>query len=159
MSISHSHFTASCAIARSGQVGIDIEPLSQSRNWLALAESAFSLEENAEIQQSSIPAKEHFLSLWTLKEAYCKATGIPLHQILDQLQITRFPSSQTAIVGLSSGHDWYFGLFQFEDQLIALCCQSGSVAPLVFYRLPELHAEPEIIHPEHILPICIAGKR
>lgn len=72
-SISHSKNTAAVAVSLS-EVGIDIERLDKSRDYLNLAERYFT-EEEYEIIKENSDIKEAFIKYWTAKEAYIKYTG------------------------------------------------------------------------------------
>ncbi len=86
-SLSHSGGHAAIAIAPVGsRAGVDIETMKQ-RNVLGLAEFAFS---SGELEQLRLldpsAALERFYLLWTLKEAFAKALGIPLIPALRECQ-------------------------------------------------------------------------
>jgi hypothetical protein len=78
-SLSHSNGCAAIAIAPAGcQAGIDIE-LTKPRDVHGIAEFAFASGEAQELRTlGDAEATAHFYVLWTLKEAFAKALGIPL---------------------------------------------------------------------------------
>lgn len=74
--VSHSHNLAVYAIALNRSVGIDLEYLRQIPNVQQLAERFFSPDESTMINTlNKEEQQEFFFRLWTIKEAYLKATG------------------------------------------------------------------------------------
>ncbi|MEQ6885737.1 4'-phosphopantetheinyl transferase superfamily protein [Salicola sp. Rm-C-2C1-2] len=57
-----------------GAIGVDAEPLNRRPPWQALARRWFSSPETDWLQAQAQPA-DAFLTLWTLKEAWIKATS------------------------------------------------------------------------------------
>ncbi len=87
--VAHSHELALCAIARSREVGIDVE-YTQRRvlDMDQLAARFFSANENATYR--AIPAPERraaFFRCWTRKEAFIKAIGEGLSYPLDRFDV------------------------------------------------------------------------
>lgn len=78
-SLSHSNGCAAIAIAPEGcRAGIDIE-VTKPRDVYGIAEFAFASGEAQELRSLGEPdATAHFYVLWTLKEAFAKALGMPL---------------------------------------------------------------------------------
>lgn len=73
--LSHAGDLIACGVVSRGRIGIDIEPVDRDVE-LGLASSFFAEKEIEEL--FSLPVerqREHFLRLWTLKEAYIKARG------------------------------------------------------------------------------------
>jgi 4'-phosphopantetheinyl transferase len=75
-SLAHAGNRAVLAVAWEREVGIDLEPLDAGLDLSPLLASVCTAAEAARIAALP-PAKreEAFLTLWTLKEAYLKATG------------------------------------------------------------------------------------
>lgn len=75
--LSHSQNLLALAFSQSHPVGVDLESSSRQRNFSRLAKRWFSAEEAHWITQSSDPQsiQQKFLSIWTQKEAFAKATG------------------------------------------------------------------------------------
>ena len=89
--LSHTTGLVACAIARSADVGIDVELMTRAGDLAAIADLSCTPDELAALQPLSGTAwSQRFFSLWTLKEAYVKARGqglsIPLLQIRFQFQ-------------------------------------------------------------------------
>jgi 4'-phosphopantetheinyl transferase len=78
-SLSHSNGCAAIAIAPVGcRAGIDIE-VTKPRDVHGIAEFAFASGEAQELRAlGDADATAHFYALWTLKEAFAKALGMPL---------------------------------------------------------------------------------
>lgn len=150
ISLAHCRNTAVCAIAGNGKIGVDIESVTQSRDWLAMAENAFSATEALQLKESPISRGQHFLSCWTLKEAYAKASGTALHEALGQLQVNVGQGGEINVSGAPANRVWSFGLYQFREQLIAFCWQDGSPRPPRFYLLPEFDAKPVAVKPRQL---------
>jgi len=85
--LSHCDGLVACAVSRAAKPGIDVEnldrvvPLDIAETYLAADEAKwlYGLAETAR--------QAGFLRLWTLKEAYIKATGLGLSQALDAFAI------------------------------------------------------------------------
>jgi 4'-phosphopantetheinyl transferase len=82
--LSHSHGVIVCAVALGRQVGIDVEDAGRRIECLDLAERYFAPAEVAHLRRL---AEQHrqaaFFAIWTLKEAFVKATGHGLSFPLD----------------------------------------------------------------------------
>ena len=70
--ISHSHDFGLIGISNK-PIGVDIEKIDKTRNWICIAESMFSKKEMEWLKQQ--PSCENFYLLWTLKEARLKCDG------------------------------------------------------------------------------------
>lgn len=68
-----------------GRIGVDLEFLSGSEDLPLLIGYAFSGQETDFCNQGNKP--ENFLKIWTLKEAYLKATGVGLVDFLKSVNI------------------------------------------------------------------------
>lgn len=80
--LSHCEGLAACAVSLDVELGIDIEPVTRDAPF-EVAESHFTQDEQRWL--ASLPASERsagFFRLWTLKEAFIKATGRGLAQPL-----------------------------------------------------------------------------
>lgn len=83
--VSHSNGIVLIAVARS-PVGIDIEAAVISIDQLSVADTVFSRTERAVLRSAPEAQRANvFLSLWTRKEAYLKATGRGFSSSLDQI--------------------------------------------------------------------------
>lgn len=84
--ISHTHGLVACAIAGRPEVGIDVESVSPVPDYGVVTE-VFSVGEIAELRRLVSPLEQarRFYQLWTLKEAFVKATGDGLYSDVRQI--------------------------------------------------------------------------
>jgi len=74
--LSHTAGLVGCALARGRECGLDIEALRPLGDPEAIAGMVLSADERAHLSRLDGGARErHWFRLWTLKEAYAKATG------------------------------------------------------------------------------------
>ena len=109
--LSHSGNFAALAVSTVGEIGIDIETI-RPRNYLAIAERYFHADEQTQLL--ALPEAERetlFFKLWTLKEAFFKATGGGLSSGLDkvyfQLQDNDICANFAAELHTQE-HHWHF---------------------------------------------------
>ena len=82
--LSHSHGVVVCAAALGRQVGIDVEDGARRMECLDLAERYFAPAEVAHLRGLNGDHRQAaFFAIWTLKEAFVKATGHGLSFPLD----------------------------------------------------------------------------
>lgn len=110
--LSHAGEMIACALVPAGRVGIDIEPIDRKVN-IQQASHFFSKIELAELALlSGERQKEHFLRLWTLKEAYIKAQGRGLSIPLDSFAFHDFGAKGMRFwardAGENAGKNWSF---------------------------------------------------
>lgn len=101
VSISHSAGTVVCAVA-GVPVGVDVESLGRPRDHLALAETVHSAAQRGRLARLPAEARaEHFLQLWTLKEAWLKARGQGLDfALMRRLSFEDDPQGDVAVAVL-----------------------------------------------------------
>jgi 4'-phosphopantetheinyl transferase len=74
--LSHTAGLVGCALARGRECGLDIETLHPLADPDAIAGMMLSTEEKSHLSRLDAAARDlHLIRLWTLKEAYAKATG------------------------------------------------------------------------------------
>ena len=82
--LTHSHQMVAAAVTLAGEIGVDVEALDRRSMDPAIADEYFAPEESAALR--ALPderaMRELFVRLWTLKEAFIKATGRGLAQPL-----------------------------------------------------------------------------
>ncbi|NKE45460.1 4'-phosphopantetheinyl transferase superfamily protein [Roseomonas frigidaquae] len=90
--LSHTRSLVACALAAEDDIGLDVEDLSRREAGPGLAERYFAPAEAA-LLEATPPADRHatFLRIWTLKEAYVKATGQGISAGLDSFAFTLDP--------------------------------------------------------------------
>lgn len=90
--LAHSYELALYAFTREREVGVDIEYIHPMPDIEQIAESFFSVSENAALHKLPVNQRlEAFFNCWTRKEAYIKAIGDGLTQPLDQFQVSLAP--------------------------------------------------------------------
>lgn len=154
LSISHSHSTVICGLSATGKIGVDIEPLNQQRDWRALAQFSLPVEEFSQLpHQSEEELKFRFLASWTLREAYSKASGVDLTAALRELHIHWLTAESAQISTLETTNRWQFGLFLYDQQVIAWCRDSrpNTPHPPAFYRWVNATDTPETLKPDKVL--------
>lgn len=85
--LSHCKGLVACAVSADVSLGIDIEPMDRLA-WADVASRYFAASERSWL--SALPKKEQdrgFIALWTLKEAFVKATGKGIVQGLNSFAI------------------------------------------------------------------------
>lgn len=148
-SLSRRRGLVACLVSQRHEVGIDIESPERSSEILEIANRVFSAKELAQLDRVSIEKKrDHALSLWTLKEAYCKARGMGLSLPLQQFSFLRGPSEDMLLeVDSSIGGDaarWQFALIDHAAHRVALMIE----------RQPEPRLEARLLRPFQA-PSCV----
>jgi 4'-phosphopantetheinyl transferase len=104
-SISHSHELVLYAFARRNLLGIDVEFIRSMRDIDELAKRFFSEHESLLVQRASgIRKWEIFFAIWTVKEAYLKATGEGLAG-LEDVEVTFSPDASACGITLKDQDD------------------------------------------------------
>lgn len=136
--ISHSHDLALCAVARGGELGVDIEFIRPPSDFDGLAAHFFAPREVAALK--SLPEDvrlESFFRCWTRKEAVLKAVGTGLALPLDRIVVTLAPDEPARILACNEDPtgpaDWrlyalepgpgYVGALAARSALDVTCCE------------------------------------
>jgi 4'-phosphopantetheinyl transferase len=112
--MTHTAGLVACALAKVESIGVDVESVERTANADEIAASYFSQREVLALEEcAGLERQTRFIELWTLKEAYLKATGAGLSAPLNKfgfelcgasgLQFN--PPDNTTIA------DWHFALF------------------------------------------------
>ncbi len=109
--LSHSGNFAALAVSSVGEIGIDIEKI-RTRNFLAIAERYFHADELKQLLATPEAERAQlFFKLWTLKEAFFKATGGGISSGLDKavfsFRNTTVNATFCESLNLPNNH-WYF---------------------------------------------------
>lgn len=100
--VSHSQALALYAVARTREVGIDIECITRDVPYEDIVEQFFSSAEKDTFRRlHKVERREWFFACWTIKEAYVKAVGTGLAGPLDQIEVTLHPGTSTASLKIS----------------------------------------------------------
>jgi 4'-phosphopantetheinyl transferase len=114
-SLSHTRGCVACAITSNAALGVDVERIDQSMLVQEIADRYFSEDETAWLRQCSDELRNiRFAELWTLKEAFLKATGVGLS---GSLTCGSFRFDEHARIEFSGPstidpHEWHFALFE-----------------------------------------------
>lgn len=118
LSVSHSGGMAGCAVSRGMAIGLDIEPLTRRPQWQKVVSRWFTPEEQDWLLADN--NSEAFLKVWTLKEAWLKATGRGIANNLTTLRIC----SDFGLSGDRPREHWQAALGQSEQHLVAVVYQN-----------------------------------
>lgn len=130
LSLSHSHGIAACAVSRGASVGIDIEPESRTAQWQRVVKRWFTPSEQAWLLATDNNAS--FLRVWTLKEAWLKATGRGIAGHLQTLVV----SNEGELTGDRPG--WQGCVGETAGVTVAVVSGSDCRTPAPDVREPEL---------------------
>lgn len=98
--MSHSHGMALYAIARSREVGIDVEFIRHGLHEDQIAECFFSDREITALRMLPPALRSYaFFLCWTRKEAYIKGRGEGLSLPLDQFDVSLTPGEPAELIG------------------------------------------------------------
>jgi 4'-phosphopantetheinyl transferase len=129
-SLSHTRGLAACAVGRPHALGIDAEawrapaPIELAARYFAPAEARLVAE------QAPAERPSTFYRLWTLKEAYLKATGHGLAAPLDSFALSLDPVA-IAVATPDSAAPWHFAEFRpGPAHSLALAVQSPRPIPV-----------------------------
>ncbi len=134
---SESGGTALFAVARTGELGIDVEALRPERADLRLARRYFHPEEIAKLERLEAAARTRgFFSVWTRKEALVKAAGLGLRIPLASFCVGLLPEEPTGPLGYESdwpaGRDWRLVSLPLDPDCVgALALPAAAPDPLL----------------------------
>jgi 4'-phosphopantetheinyl transferase len=133
--LSHTRGFVACAVTSKGLVGIDVERIDPSRQIEEIADRYFAEKESAWLSQSPDDLRPvRFAELWTMKEAFLKATGLGLAGPLADIS---FYFNEHAGIEFSGqlaidSRQWHFALFEpMSDVRLGVAVR--SVAPPRFF--------------------------
>ncbi|TAK15092.1 MAG: 4'-phosphopantetheinyl transferase superfamily protein [Acidobacteria bacterium] len=139
--LAHSHGVIACALAKSRDIGVDVEFLDRPDSSHDVAARACSPDELADIASAPEDGrKERFLVYWTLKEAYLKARGLGISVHLgDVAFLIKDGEPAFAPRGSLAGADtrWHFRLAQPGPRhlvAVAVDTRNGATPNIRFQR-------------------------
>ncbi len=107
--VSNSQECALCAVARRGELGVDVEGQREVRDLLGLARRFFADSEiNHLTRLDPDQQPQAFFAIWTRKEAILKAVGTGLSFPLDRVEVTSDPHQPCRVI--------HFGAIGTENQ-------------------------------------------
>jgi 4'-phosphopantetheinyl transferase len=127
--IAHSGDLALLAFATGRELGVDLEEIDAGTTDPSLAERFFAPGERRSI--SARPPEERprtFARLWTLKEAYMKATGLGMSQALNSFEV-QLDSGAPALVeapGADPARGWSLRELNVGGQYAGALCVEGA---------------------------------
>lgn len=106
--LSHTNGLVACAVGHEVDIGVDVEEVGRADDELALAERFFSRSEAAALAACDRSVRStRFTEVWTLKEAFIKATGEGLSCPLDRFWSAFGPEASLSFgseVSATQGH-------------------------------------------------------
>jgi 4'-phosphopantetheinyl transferase len=86
--VAHSGEVVALAFARNADVGIDVERIVPTRDWLDVARQTCTRRELDDVSQLAPAGRaQRFFSIWTRREAFVKATGQGVRALTSDLEI------------------------------------------------------------------------
>ena len=140
--LSHTHGLVACAVARDGDIGLDVERIDRAVDARGIAARYFTAGESAFIDGGhgggAGDRQVRFAEVWTLKEAFVKAVGRGLRQPLNAFGCV-LEGSRGIRFDAPTGMDpreWTFALFApSPDTRMAIAVRSpGGVARRIIAR-------------------------
>lgn len=137
--LSHTRGMVACAMTLDRDCGIDVERVREMKQLDGVAETVFSDWELNYLNNRSIDEPSRlaaFFTLWTLKEAYIKATGLgmsaPLRQIsIDPEKLRLEDASLTA----QKAKNWLFDTWHPDSShSLALACDATAAVESIRYH-------------------------
>jgi 4'-phosphopantetheinyl transferase len=104
IAISHSGGWVACAVARSGQIGIDIEVERPGRDIMGIAGLAFGDGERRDVEREGAAA---FYRIWTAREALAKARGYGLAEAADGIDRVGGSAADGVQLRRIGGETWW----------------------------------------------------
>jgi 4'-phosphopantetheinyl transferase len=116
--IAHSHNLIIIGISQDSEIGVDIEKIRPLKRMDSIAATCFSTHELHKLRTCKGQAYlEYFYSIWALKEAYIKATGLGLNA---NLQSFNFDITNTITLTETDyerkNHRWKIHLQSIENE-------------------------------------------
>lgn len=140
LSLSHSHGMSACAVSSHAGLGVDIEPVYRDANWRRIVRRWFTAREQDWLLARA--SQDTFLQVWTLKEAWLKATGRGIANNLRSLDV----SANLELCGDRPGEAWHAALTQAEGYMIAVVWRDETTEAAPALHL--VHASDEA----HLVP-------
>lgn len=99
--VTHSQSMALYAFTRIGDIGIDLEQITEGQDYENIAKRFFSPAEVEELHAVPVKRrKEAFLNCWTRKEAYIKARGLGLSLALSEFDVSLTPGTPAKLLAI-----------------------------------------------------------
>lgn len=129
ISIAHSDRLIVCAVALTGNIGVDVESAGRQRDSLKIAQRYFTEAETAWLAQDT---ERRFRMLWVLKEAWLKATGAGIGGGLDSVSFS--VDAPCIDADIRHGGNAYFSVSGLDDAVLGLAVTGTTRATEQVYR-------------------------
>jgi len=129
VSITHSGGLVACAIAESGDIGIDLEAVNPRRNIAKVARKFYSENEANWLETQ---AADRFFMLWVLKEAYVKAMGRSIFGGINGL-CCKVEPPRIDVIDASDGFR-ELGLYNCDDMFLGLATTQAALGDIKIGR-------------------------
>ena len=134
--LSHSRGLVAVAVSHRLDVGVDVERIDRAPRFGDLARRYFAPDEVALVRSDAADGgREAFFRLWTLKEAFIKATGEGLRRSLQSFAFALDPIAVTfpAGTGAESGEWQFFQARPTAEHVLAAAVRRGVDGPEVTF--------------------------
>jgi 4'-phosphopantetheinyl transferase len=131
--LSHTKGLVACAVGLENDLGVDVEACDRIRDAVDIADRFFSPEEVALLRHvGAEQTRDTFLRIWTLKEAYIKATGQGLSCPLDSFAFELEPVRIRFRAAVADNPDeWQFAQWRPTSRhVIAVAVRARSRTPM-----------------------------
>jgi 4'-phosphopantetheinyl transferase len=129
VSITHSGSIVACAIADSGDIGVDLEAINPRRNIATVARRFYSEQEALWLETQS---PDRFFMLWVLKEAYVKAMGRSIFGGINGL-CCKVEPPRIEVVDVSNGFR-ELGLYSCGDMFLGVATTQAALGDVKIGR-------------------------
>jgi len=143
--LSHNNDLIILSLCIKDDIGCDIENPSRKVNVKPLTRRYFSKQEYTELCELENEAQHlRFFEMWTLKEAFVKATGVGISLGLDSFHFDMQSMDNSIRVifndnyTLQRNHSWQFHQQHLSDQLLAICRSSKLKQKINFLKAEQL---------------------
>jgi 4'-phosphopantetheinyl transferase len=134
LSLSHSQGLSACATRADSPIGLDLEPCQRHAQWQKVVKRWFSPVEQEWLFRED--DSNTFLKVWTLKEAWLKATGRGIAGNLQTLEVRK----NFEIYGDQPEQDWQAACCYIEGYLVSVVFRgSRPVWPEITLLEPPPH--------------------
>ena len=141
-SVSHSGQALVFIFGRGMKVGIDVEPIRAFDDLLAVSTQFFAHSEIEVLRQAPAEMQPSlFFQIWTLKEAFIKATGQGLQRPLDSFAVQLNPEPRLVLFGSQPGAStWFLRSFFPADGYVGGLISEWRPATIRWRTLTHGHA-------------------
>ncbi|MDQ7826080.1 MAG: 4'-phosphopantetheinyl transferase superfamily protein [Candidatus Eremiobacteraeota bacterium] len=133
--VSHSQDTCLIAVSRSRPVGIDVETIKPDIELEKIAERFFTLGEYEALMALPEDLRlKAFYRCWTFKEAYVKALGSTMWELMEKVEVSLDLSEPPAIIhGREPLEEWFLAALPLGETLAGALASPGKEAPIAWH--------------------------